>query len=117
MSIELALMPIAIWAIANRKKPQQFAGNLVHAPIHRETRMTDSALFQLAWQNWGCRSVMSGVTGDSAPESAQIVFESAEGSTFIAVFAGDISIAKADECLCTMFTEYTRRAQHQVYQN
>lgn len=119
MSIELALLPFAIAgiaAMANRKKPNQAAQNLVLSPIYRETRMTDPNLLHLALQNCGCRSVVSGMTVDSTIESTRIVFEPVEGSVFSAVFTGDISSTQADEFLASVFTEYTRQVQQQVYQ-
>jgi hypothetical protein len=118
MSIELALLPIAIsaiGAIANRKKPQAVAGNHAQNPIYRETRMKDPELLQFALQNCGCRSVVSGVKVDSAIESARIVFEPVEGNAFIAVFTGDISSIQADDFLADVFMEYTRQVQQQVY--
>ena len=119
MSIELALLPIAIatiGAIANRKKSQRSTSALARTSFYRETRMTDPELLQIALQNCGCSSVVSGGAVDSVMQSARIIFEPVEGSAFNAVFTGDLSSEQADQFLADVFTEYTRQVQQQVYQ-
>jgi hypothetical protein len=114
MSIELALLPIAIAAIGaaiNKKK------SLAQQPNHFaiETRMTDARLLEVALQNCGCRSIASSQQLTTAFESAEILFQPAANGAFDAVFSGEIEAEQANAFIGDVFTEYTRLVQEDVY--
>lgn len=117
MSIELALLPIAIavmGALANRKQKrlEQEMTNSFSLP----TRIKDARLLQTALQNCGCQSVSTGVTVDSEVQGARIVFEPTEHSGFNAVFVGGIPTDQAEDFLDSLYSEYTRQVQQAVYE-
>jgi len=115
MSVELALLPIAIaaiGAIASRRRARQQA----ETSFSLETRMTDPRMLQAALENCGCQSVSTGATVDSAIQGARIVFEPGENGAINAVFFGGIASIQADEFIASLYCEYTRLVQQDVYQ-
>ena len=116
MSVELALLPIAIaaiGAIANRRRAQRQAAE---TSLSLDTQMADPRILQAALGNCGCQSVSTGANVDSATPGARIVFEPGENGAFIAVFIGGISSAQAESFLANLYDEYTRLVQQDVYQ-
>jgi hypothetical protein len=115
MSVELALLPIAIaaiGAIASRKRAQRQA----ETSFSLETRMTDPRILQAALGNCGCQSVATGAAVDSAIEGARIIFEPRDNGALNAAFFGAIAPSQAEEFIASLYGEYTRLVQQDVYQ-
>lgn len=122
MSIELALIPIAIAVIGtmkDRKRRSQGFGQDSQTPYFVcETRMKDADLLEKALSDYGCRSVRKddGCV-DSAIDGTQIRFERSEQDNFEAVFVGAVSAQQAEQFLTDVYEQYTLQVQQQVYQN
>jgi hypothetical protein len=116
MSIELALIPIAIavaGTIAARRKRAQESPNM----FALETRMKDPSMLQAALADYGCQSVMQGDKVDLDVEGARIVFEPNAGGVFEAVFIGNVHPESARQFVLDLHDMYTQQVQQQVYQN
>ena len=116
MSVSLALIPVAIavaGAIATRKEAQRDPQD----SFRLETRMKDEGLLNAALESYGCRSVVTGGTVDSALGDTRMVFERDERGVFDALFVGDISAEHAGAFLTELNEEYTLLVQQRVYQN
>lgn len=119
MSIELALIPIAIAVAGTMKERRERARARSLQPEVPEfslaTRMKDEVLLQTALENYGCHSVRAddGVTSDVS--GSQIRFGRNEQGAFDAAFTGDISPNQAESFLTEVYEQYTLLVQQQVY--
>ncbi|MER3447928.1 MAG: hypothetical protein C4291_14355 [Candidatus Dadabacteria bacterium] len=116
MSIELALIPIAIaiaGAVGNRKRVVQDPPNA----FRMETRIKDARLLSRALETLGCQSVVLGEGIGSSYHQTQIVFEPTQSGAFDAIFIGDIGAEHAHAFLSDLHDEYARQVQEYVYTN
>lgn len=116
MSIELALIPIAIaiaGAVGNRKRAIQDPPN----SYRLETRIKDAQLLSRALETLGCQSVILGEGVGSSYHQTQIVFEPTRSGTFDAIFIGNIHLEHAQAFLSDLHDEYARQVQEYVYTN
>ncbi|HEY7033386.1 MAG TPA: hypothetical protein VH482_18745 [Thermomicrobiales bacterium] len=115
MSIELALIPIAI-AIAGRVGSRKKRARELPNSFCLETQFKDGAILQASLEDYGCRSIFTGSKVDSYIGGTQIIFEPSESGVFDAVFVGNIAIEHAQAFIADLHDEYTKRVQREVYQ-
>lgn len=115
MSITLVLVPVAIavaGAIATRERSQDNPNS-----FHLRTKIKDEHLLKTALENYGCRTIVTSETIDSAIDGTRILFERNEQNVFEVVFIGEISKDHAQAFLDQLHDEYTHLVQQQVYEN
>ena len=122
MSIELALLPIAIAiagaiaAAGTARTLEQWAQNDQSA-FSLSTRIKDAQLLEAALENYGCRTVTVGEAIKLGDAGQQIIFAPNAEGVFDAVFMGNISRAHAERFVFDIYEQYTQQVQQQVYQN
>lgn len=115
MSIELALIPIAIalaGAVSTRAQ-QELADANSYA---LGTKMRNPRLLQQALEQYGCSSVVTEEAVDVTFQGENILFAQNEDGVFEAIFRNRISHEQANTFLDHIHEEYTQLVQQEVYQ-
>ena len=115
MSIELALLPIAIaavtaWSSRNRSRPQGEKSFLI------ETAFADEKTLKEALVALGCQGTVSAEGVYSKLGTSRIIFARQQDSRFDALFLGDIKESDACRFVEQLTVEYGKLVQQEVYQ-
>ena len=115
MSIELALLPIAIaavtaWSSRNRSRPQGEKSFLI------ETAFADEKTLKEALVALGCPGTVSAKGVYSKLGTSRIIFARQQDNRFDALFLGDIKETDACHFVEGLSEEYGKVVQQRVYQ-
>ncbi|TCS96606.1 hypothetical protein [Hazenella coriacea] len=112
MSIELALIPVAIAvASALSTKTTDYSTN-----SHQiQTQIRNKELLQKTLVQLGCQSIATSDEVSLSVDATQIIFTTDEEQGFTALFTGDISQSQAENFVNNLHEEYFRVVQEQVY--
>ncbi|MEM5007386.1 hypothetical protein ABEP42_13835 [Priestia megaterium] len=115
MSIELALVPIAI-ALTQTIGSQIEKKRKTRHTYAIKTIMKDAHILQTTLNNYGCAPTIIG-DGEMKSEigNVQILFQQTEQNIFEAVFANEIDVEQAAQFLTNIQEEYGHLVQQETY--